>query len=217
MSAAFLMPLIGTDPVSGRPPLTRNVSRGPAAPVYSQWNGLASAMTAPILGAASDPRVASARQRGYGGAHCSMEARARGKVDRLGEAPRALALPRAAPPGPPRGRSPLAMSAVSAITTTLSGRTCTNPPTMAKYSSEPPLRIRSSPTPSVESSGAWCGSTPSWPRFPYRPLARYYSVFLPMAYATDAGVRGSKTPAPMTSPTSATSASAPATRTCRSI
>jgi hypothetical protein len=31
-----------------------------------------------------------------------------------------------------------------------------------------------------------------WPRFPYRPLARYYDVFLPMAYATDAGVRGIK-------------------------
>lgn len=29
-----------------------------------------------------------------------------------------------------------------------------------------------------------------WPRFPYRGLARYYDVFLPMAYATDAGVRG---------------------------
>jgi len=31
-----------------------------------------------------------------------------------------------------------------------------------------------------------------WPRFPYRPLARFYSVFLPMAYFTDAHVRGSK-------------------------
>jgi hypothetical protein len=31
-----------------------------------------------------------------------------------------------------------------------------------------------------------------WPRFPYRSLARYYNVFLPMAYATDAGIRGSK-------------------------
>jgi hypothetical protein len=30
-----------------------------------------------------------------------------------------------------------------------------------------------------------------WPHFPYRPLARVYNVFLPMAYATDAGVRGS--------------------------
>lgn len=29
-----------------------------------------------------------------------------------------------------------------------------------------------------------------WPRFPYRSLAHYYNVFLPMAYATDAGVRG---------------------------
>ena len=31
-----------------------------------------------------------------------------------------------------------------------------------------------------------------WPRFPYRALARYYDVFLPMAYFTDAHVHGSK-------------------------
>jgi hypothetical protein len=31
-----------------------------------------------------------------------------------------------------------------------------------------------------------------WPRFPYRPLARLYNVFLPMAYATDAGIRGTR-------------------------
>jgi hypothetical protein len=30
-----------------------------------------------------------------------------------------------------------------------------------------------------------------WPRFPYRQLARYYDVFLPMAYFTDAHVHGS--------------------------
>jgi hypothetical protein len=30
-----------------------------------------------------------------------------------------------------------------------------------------------------------------WPHFPYRQLARSYNVFLPMAYATDAGIRGS--------------------------
>lgn len=30
-----------------------------------------------------------------------------------------------------------------------------------------------------------------WPRFPYRALARYYDVFLPMAYFTDAHVHGS--------------------------
>jgi hypothetical protein len=29
-----------------------------------------------------------------------------------------------------------------------------------------------------------------WPHFPYRALGGYYDVFLPMAYATDAGVRG---------------------------
>jgi hypothetical protein len=31
-----------------------------------------------------------------------------------------------------------------------------------------------------------------WPHFPYRQLARSYNIFLPMAYATDAGIRGSK-------------------------
>ena len=31
-----------------------------------------------------------------------------------------------------------------------------------------------------------------WPGFPYRPLAHLYTVFLPMAYSTNAGVRGSK-------------------------
>jgi hypothetical protein len=31
-----------------------------------------------------------------------------------------------------------------------------------------------------------------WPRFPYRPLDRYYDAFLPMAYFTDAGVHGSR-------------------------
>jgi hypothetical protein len=29
-----------------------------------------------------------------------------------------------------------------------------------------------------------------WPRFPYRSLAHYYNVFLPMAYATDRHIRG---------------------------
>jgi hypothetical protein len=37
------------------------------------------------------------------------------------------------------------------------------------------------------------GMSPSyWPGIPYRILARFYDVFLPMAYSTDAGVRGSK-------------------------
>lgn len=31
-----------------------------------------------------------------------------------------------------------------------------------------------------------------WPHFPYRALARYYDVFLPMAYFTDAHVHGSE-------------------------
>jgi hypothetical protein len=37
------------------------------------------------------------------------------------------------------------------------------------------------------------GMSPSyWPGIPYRALARFYDVFLPMAYSTDRGVRGSK-------------------------
>ena len=36
------------------------------------------------------------------------------------------------------------------------------------------------------------GMSPSyWPSIPYRALARYYAVFLPMAYSTDRGVHGS--------------------------
>src|SRR5438477_7080677 len=31
-----------------------------------------------------------------------------------------------------------------------------------------------------------------WPQFPYRSLAGYYNVFLPLAYATDRGIRGLK-------------------------
>jgi hypothetical protein len=31
-----------------------------------------------------------------------------------------------------------------------------------------------------------------WPHFPYRSLARFYNVFLPMAYATDRHIRGIK-------------------------
>ena len=60
----------------------------------------------------------------------------------------------------------LAMSAVSAMTTTRSGRTWRKPPTIANDSSAPPLRMRSSPTPSIDTSGAWCGSTPSSPSTP---------------------------------------------------
>src|SRR3954470_12934976 len=43
-SAAFFEPLIGTSPRSGTPPSIRNSSRVTASGVYSQWNGLASAM-----------------------------------------------------------------------------------------------------------------------------------------------------------------------------
>src|SRR4051794_3897666 len=52
------------------------------------------------------------------------------------------------------------------ITTTLSGRTWTKPPAMAKLSELPPLRISSSPTPSRLTSGVWCGRMPSSPSMP---------------------------------------------------
>src|SRR6478736_3889024 len=44
LSAAFLAPLIGTIPDSGRPPSTRNTSLATGSGLYSQWNGLASAI-----------------------------------------------------------------------------------------------------------------------------------------------------------------------------
>ena len=44
LSAAFLAPLMGTLPRSGRPPSTRNASRWTGGAVYSQWNGRASAI-----------------------------------------------------------------------------------------------------------------------------------------------------------------------------
>ena len=58
------------------------------------------------------------------------------------------------------------ISAISAITTTLSGRTWRNPPAIAKASTSEPFRMRSSPTPSIDTSGAWWGRTPSSPSMP---------------------------------------------------
>ena len=46
LSAAFLAPLIGTVPASGRPPSTRKTSRATGSGRYSQWNGRASATVA---------------------------------------------------------------------------------------------------------------------------------------------------------------------------
>ena len=42
--AAFFEPLIGTVPDSARPPVTRNTSWATGSGLYSQWNGLASAI-----------------------------------------------------------------------------------------------------------------------------------------------------------------------------
>ena len=43
LRAAFLAPLIGTVPWSGRPPSIRKTSRATGSGRYSQWNGRASA------------------------------------------------------------------------------------------------------------------------------------------------------------------------------
>ncbi len=56
-----------------------------------------------------------------------------------------------------------------------------------------------------------------WPRFPYRSLARYYDVFLPMAYATDRHIRGIRaTRAYDAADVADPSVSRPASRTFRS-
>src|SRR6476659_727784 len=44
LSAAFLAPLIGTIPDSGRPPSIRNTSLATGSGLYSQWNGFAAAI-----------------------------------------------------------------------------------------------------------------------------------------------------------------------------
>ena len=96
---------------------------------------------------------------------------AAGRARRRGRRPRrsrtrARAPPRAAPPGRCSRSISDARSAVSAMTTTLSGRTWRKPPAIAKLSSSPPLRIFSSPTPSRLTSGVWCGRIPSSPSAP---------------------------------------------------
>src|SRR5689334_8478335 len=63
LRAAFFAPLIATVPASGRPPSTRKTSRGTASGTYSQWNGLASAIS--VLAGSGDrpaslPAVAGA-------------------------------------------------------------------------------------------------------------------------------------------------------------
>ena len=162
LRAAFLAPLIATVPGQRPAALDPEDLACDGLRAYSQWNGRASAIARPIRGAA-DPRGGGARRRGCAAAPAGARpGRPPGRRPRRSPS-RAPARPRDAPPAAVSRSISEAMSAVSAMTTTLSGRTWRKPPAMAKDSSAPPLRIRSSPTPSVDTSGAWCGRTPSSP------------------------------------------------------
>ena len=66
-----------------------------------------------------------------------------------------------------------------------SKRLLSSPPGCGRPSAAATRSARSSP----RRSGS-AGIRTYWPRFPYRPLAHYYDVFLPMAYATDRHIRG---------------------------
>ena len=152
LSAAFLAPLIGDRArrAAGRPRPGRPPGR-PAPGWYSQWNGRASAMAASPSAAVPRPsRWRRSATPDAGARACWSGGRGR---------PRRSA-PRRSGAGLSSARSASrraswafsrsisqAMSAVSAMTTTLSGRTWRKPPTIANDSSAPPLRIRSSPTP----------------------------------------------------------------------
>ena len=151
LRAAFLAPLIGTVPCSGRPPSTRNTSRATGSGRYSQWNGRASAigrlyaavprtLAVPPLGDA-DPEERLLELR---------LGRRPGRRRLVVRRPRAPVRPRAAPPAPSRGRSrwPGRRSRPSR-------RPCRAGPAGSRRRSRttprlPPLRMRSSPTPSID-------------------------------------------------------------------
>ena len=163
--AAFLAPLIRTVPSSGRPPSIRRPrgrpARGSVLPVERPGvsHRVARRYRAPSRGAA-DPRDGAARRPGCAAAPAGARRGPRpGRRPRGSRASSARSASRRASWAFSRSISD-ARSAVSAITTTLSGRTWRKPPTIANDSSAPPLRIRSSPTPSVVISGAWCGRMP---------------------------------------------------------
>ena len=162
-SAAFFAPLIADGaraaarrPRRGRPP------RVTGSGTYSQWNGRASAMRS--IRACRGPsrwRRSATRMRSSA---CWSAARAAARsapsskpaLERLlGLAAGLLGLLEVDLARPCRRSRP-------------SRRPCPAGPGGTRRRSRrtppaPPLRMRSSPTPSVETSGAWCGSTPSSP------------------------------------------------------
>ena len=152
LRAAFFAPDTCTVPLSGRPPSIRNASGGGVSGVYSQWNGLASA-TGPSRDLRGPSRCRRSRDPDPEQRRLELHPRGRevGALD-VAALERALSASRRASCAFSRSISE-SRSAVSAITTTLSGRTCRNPPAIAKISVDPPLRISSSPTPSRLTSG----------------------------------------------------------------
>ena len=132
LSAAFLAPLTRTVPSQRRAALDRNASGATAARGrYSQWNGrgVSHALISPP---ASDGPSRRRRSRRGSAAAPAAATPARRKVGALGKPDSsARSASRRASWAFSRSISD-AMSAVSAITTTLSGRTWRKPPTMAK-------------------------------------------------------------------------------------
>ena len=157
LRAAFLAPLIGTVPRRARPPSTRKTSR---------WHRrravlpVERARVRPPAALSAVPRTLAVAALGDADAGGAPAGGPRGR--RRGRRPRGAALQRplrlaAGLVRPSRGRSPTAMSAISAITTTLSGRTWRKPPTIANDSSRRPCGSAARRAPSMETSGAWCG------------------------------------------------------------
>src|SRR5215208_121785 len=185
--AAFFAPLIGTVPFSGRPPSMRKISLGTGSGLNSQWKGRASAMIQARRRGPSLWRRWATRSRSSA---CWSAARA---AERSAPSWNPVSSARSASRRASAARSTSiseAMSAVSAITTTLSGRTWRKPPAIANDSSAPPLRIRSSPRPSIETRGAWCGSTPSSPSMPGRVTASTVSEYASRSGVTISSRRG---------------------------
>ena len=131
LSAAFLAPLIATRaraaagrPRPGRPPGRPAPGCTPSGTAWHQpWSGPSRA--------AADPRGVVARRRGSGGAPAAAgRGRPTGRRPRGSRVSSARSASRRASWAFSRSIS-LAMSAVSAMTTTLSGRTWRKPPTIA--------------------------------------------------------------------------------------
>ena len=140
--AAFFAPLIDTVPVQRPPALDRKISRGTGSGTYSQWNGRGS--TTGLIPDAADPPGGDARRRGAEECLRVTPERRPGRPASREPPSRARSASRRRLLAFSRSISH-ARSAVSAMTTTLSGRTWRNPP-RCEGSSPPPFRMRSSPT-----------------------------------------------------------------------